>query len=331
MRRHLAIALLLALGLGASTVVAQPGAFGQLGGGQLGAWGLAPQNWGAPPVAPVAVPVPQVDPHREELTRIDTRLDALDAEISALRAQRERGDALVRERGRALYRVKRSGMLPIGGGFDAMVQHLARVERLERIVVRAMQRDGELARRVGVLAAEREELQASRSEVQARSDNRAAAIAAATPTPFEQVLQQGPVSAPADGFGLRVHGGPVEGFASQRGRLAMPVRSGGNISDAQREDGRGLEFQANAGAVVQSVGEGHVAYAEPYGEYGSMVIVDHGNRYFSVYASLAHVAVERGQWVGASHTLGYSGGAHPVYFEVRRGTRSLSPRRWLGL
>ena len=73
----------------------------------------------------------------ENLARIEhaqTRQSQIDVEIAGLQDERAGAEARLHERARALYRVRRAGMLPVAGGFDALMQHLARVQRLSRMV-----------------------------------------------------------------------------------------------------------------------------------------------------------------------------------------------------
>ena len=73
----------------------------------------------------------------ESLARIEhaqTRNAQIDTELAGLLDQRDEAEGRLHERARALYRIRRAGMLPVAGGFDALMQHLARVQRLSRMV-----------------------------------------------------------------------------------------------------------------------------------------------------------------------------------------------------
>ena len=73
-----------------------------------------------------------------------------------------------------------------------------------------------------------------------------------------------------------------------------------------------------------------MAFADRYGSYGQLVILDHGDRYYTVYGGLARMDVQAGDDLSKSARVG-SASADPVYFEVRRGTRTQDARIWLGL
>jgi hypothetical protein len=74
------------------------------------------------------------------LAAIDRRVADIDAqeqsdkqELSHLGEQLALRHARVLVRGRAFYRLTRAGLLPVGGGFEALVTHAMQVERARRV------------------------------------------------------------------------------------------------------------------------------------------------------------------------------------------------------
>jgi septal ring factor EnvC (AmiA/AmiB activator) len=129
---------------------------------------------------------------------------------------------------------------------------------------------------------------------------------------------------------------PTAGFAAARGRLLFPVVGRAEVRPAHREgtDGPGLEIHAPAGSVVRAAFAGHVAFADRYGPYGRIVILDHGGHFYTVSGNLDEIDVKIGQDVGAGErigTVGDDGQGPMLYFEVRRGSQTLPPSPWLGL
>lgn len=128
-------------------------------------------------------------------------------------------------------------------------------------------------------------------------------------------------------------------FAQEKGRLLFPVGGRADVRPARREgtDGPGLEIVAPVGTPVRAVFAGRVAFADKYGPYGRLVILDHGDHYYTVSGNLAAIDVRVGDQVGAGDRLGTvgtddSGGKSSLmYFEVRRGTETITPGPWLGL
>jgi septal ring factor EnvC (AmiA/AmiB activator) len=313
----------------------------------------APTPYGAQPHAqPYAEPPYATDsaatiPNEASPDAPDARVAAaeaekvrLQAEVDALAEQRAQSEASLRGRARALYRLRRSGMLPVAGGFDAMLGHLSRVERLERMVTRDVrsvrflrQREeslrAELELSDGRIAEARREAEAERARA-AEQAQMAASFAMAFDPRALPALPVAPL--PPLGHGtFRVHGAePTSGFAALRGRLPLPVRGGGAMREASREDGRGVELLSPAGSGVVAVADGRVAFAGRHGALGLTVVLDHGDGHYTLYSGLAQAAPAVGEWVGQGARLGTLGG-EPLYFEVRQGTRSADTRAWIGL
>jgi len=125
-----------------------------------------------------------------------------------------------------------------------------------------------------------------------------------------------------------------EGFAEMRGQLALPVQGSMRIGESSREGAPGLEFYGRPGGPVRAAADGKFAFARSYGAYGLMVILDHGGSFYTVYGGLGSTDVQVGDWVGMSTRVGTLDSAGPdsiLFFEIRRGTRPLDARSWLGL
>jgi len=136
--------------------------------------------------------------------------------------------------------------------------------------------------------------------------------------------------------------GPSQSFAAQRGRLPAPVdapvaRPFG--LEVDREFGtetfhKGIDYRVPRGATVRSVAPGTVRYAGRFRGYGNLVILDHGDDYFTVSAHLDEIAVRIGEVLEAGAVVGSTGDTGslrgPVlYFEVRHGAEALDPAGWL--
>jgi septal ring factor EnvC (AmiA/AmiB activator) len=97
---------------------------------------------------------------------------------------------------------------------------------------------------------------------------------------------------------------------------------------------KGVDFAARLGEPVRAVASGQVRFAGWFRGYGKMVILDHGDQYFTVSGHLDEIrvsvgdAVEAGQVVGTAGDTGSLAGAL-LYFELRRGGEALDPAEWL--
>ena len=131
-------------------------------------------------------------------------------------------------------------------------------------------------------------------------------------------------------------------FAARKGGLLRPVsgpvrRPFGRLIDPRYQTEvfhKGMEIQARRGDRVRAVAPGRVRLAGWFRGYGRLVIVDHGDGYFTVSGHLADVYVEVGDVVNEGHVLGTVGDTGSLegpglYFEVRRGSGPLNPADWL--
>ena len=131
-------------------------------------------------------------------------------------------------------------------------------------------------------------------------------------------------------------------LAARKGRLEAPVsapvrHSFGRVTDPRfgtQTFRKGVEFDADRGVDVQAVALGEVRYADWFRGYGRIVILDHGEGYFSVYGHLDRIGVRVGQWVNESQAVGVVGDTGSLegpglYFELRRGSKPLDPSEWL--
>jgi murein DD-endopeptidase MepM/ murein hydrolase activator NlpD len=85
---------------------------------------------------------------------------------------------------------------------------------------------------------------------------------------------------------------------------------------------KGYDIAVPVGTPVYPVEEGTVFFAGPYGAYGNLVAIDHGNGYLTYYGHNSEVRVQVGQVVDTatvvalSGSTGHSTGPH-VHYEMR--------------
>ena len=93
-------------------------------------------------------------------------------------------------------------------------------------------------------------------------------------------------------------------------------------------------MRAPFGTPVKAVWDGKVAHAGWFRGFGNLLIIDHGNRIFTLMAHLDQLErgvgdpVRAGDEVGTVGDTGSLKGAY-LYFELREGTRPIDPERWL--
>ena len=92
----------------------------------------------------------------------------------------------------------------------------------------------------------------------------------------------------------------------------------------------GIEIKGAAGTPVRAAVSGEVALITRIPGYGLGVILDNGSDIYTIYANLAGVKVRQGDKIKTCQELGaVSVEKGRVYFEVRKGTRTVDPGEWL--
>jgi septal ring factor EnvC (AmiA/AmiB activator) len=92
----------------------------------------------------------------------------------------------------------------------------------------------------------------------------------------------------------------------------------------------GIEIKGKSGTPVRAAVSGEVALITRIPGYGMGVILDNGSNYFTIYANLAGIRVRQGDKVKTGQELAtVSVEAGKVYFEVRKGTKTVDPSEWL--
>jgi septal ring factor EnvC (AmiA/AmiB activator) len=96
----------------------------------------------------------------------------------------------------------------------------------------------------------------------------------------------------------------------------------------------GVSIALAAGAPVHAVYSGRAVYAQWLPEYGNLVILDHGDGVFTLYAWLQSVAVAAGSYVPVGGSVGTAGTGPGreetgLYFEVRDRQKASDPVAWL--
>ena len=129
-----------------------------------------------------------------------------------------------------------------------------------------------------------------------------------------------------------------EQFSSLRGRLTWPVagRLTNDFGQPRAAGGikwNGVVLAAPRGREVRAVYHGRVVFADWLAGMGLLVIVDRGEGYMTLYGYNETTLKAVGDWVAPGDviaTIGESGGqAQPaLYFELRKGTQPINPRRW---
>jgi len=231
----------------------------------------------------------------------------------------------------------------VGGGFDELVSHALRVERARRSLGDDLgmertlrERSVELSRRIerialdrGALTSQRIALDAARRD--AEDDNR-------RQESFNRAFSSssGAQYVPVYGGAPSIDDHSGGSFRNAKGKLLFPVSGRAEAHPSRREglENQALDIKTSLHTPVRAVFAGRVAFADRYGPYGKLVILDHGDHYYTVSGNLADIDVKIGQDVAPGErvgTVGDDGKGPSLYFEVRRGTQAIAAAPWLGL
>jgi len=97
---------------------------------------------------------------------------------------------------------------------------------------------------------------------------------------------------------------------------------------------KGIEIRTVEGSLIHAVMQGTVVYADWLKGYGLVIILDHANGFFSLYAHASKILTKVGAQVGANQAIGETGdtgmtGENTLYFELREGAEPVDPLQWL--
>ena len=135
---------------------------------------------------------------------------------------------------------------------------------------------------------------------------------------------------------------PDRGFASQKGRMSLPVR--GEIIESYGKHkhpdfnsftfSKGISIAAPGGTPIKAIYDGTVIFADYFKGFGNMIIVDHGGGYFSLYAHASRLAKRVGAEVTRHETIGTVGNVDSsrgsmLYFEIRNQGKPVDPAGWV--
>ena len=278
----------------------------------------------------------------KRLSELERQTHAGKAELERLGKETDSAHARTVTRGRVYVRLAKAGLLPVGGGFSALVEHAVQLERLRNAIGRDLKLERELSARRVALGRQLLDLETRRStlagEVRAMSAAQTALLSEQDrANAFARAFAGGVGSSHTAVYGAGV--GPADsapasgGFGSLKGRLPFPITGRSEIRSAQRagSEGPGLEMFAPRSLRVQA---GRVAFADTYAAYGRTVILDHGGGYYTVSANLGSIDVKVGDDLPSGTRLGTVGntdGNPRLYFELRFGTNTLPPTDWFGI
>jgi len=299
-----------------------------------------------------------------ELTELDGRLSDRQAELGHLRRQQSGTEQQLKKRLVALYKVGQVGiaraLLSTAGTPVELAEKyafLARIVRHDRQLMtdyRHQAAAAELAlndlqqlreRQAAVVAQRRAEQEALNSAGQAKKQLLAglrtdeAKLAAAVDELRAKASRLAELVKKLETTQAQPYTGSGVDFSAQKGRLKWPVTGKVRIGFGTTRhpelgtliDSNGLEIAVPPQTPVKSVWAGRVLYAGPLKGFGNLMVIDHGDKYYTLYAHAARFTQKVGDLVGPGDVIAFSGhdGRDAVYFEIRYRSAPVDPSQWL--
>jgi septal ring factor EnvC (AmiA/AmiB activator) len=137
---------------------------------------------------------------------------------------------------------------------------------------------------------------------------------------------------------------PTKSFLAMKGLLTIPVQGKIIAGFGLHRDARfqvvtqrnGIEIQTEKGNPVKAVFDGKIIFSDWFRGYGNLIIIDHGESFYTVYAHANERFKEKGSVVNTGEVIatvgdtGFMTGA-ALYFEIRNHEKPLDPLQWLNL
>jgi septal ring factor EnvC (AmiA/AmiB activator) len=297
----------------------------------------------------------------------ESEASARESELAEVKARLARTRELIARRAVALYKAGELGPIAVVFSAGSLRDRIARIQALQllldhdqKLLARFTAERNDLARarvaaeRAGVHRSEAQAaLLARRAEAEEERRARRALLEDVRRDRARERALLNELEAAARELEAKLEGlartpaGPRPGatpFASLAGTLAPPVagrvlRGFGRVLDAEYRTEtfrKGVDFAVERGEPVYAVASGEVRFAGWFAGYGRMVILDHGDGYFTVSGHLDEIAVEVGDVLASGDPVGRAGETGSLtgprlYFEIRRGAEALDPAGWLRL
>ncbi|MEN8231274.1 MAG: peptidoglycan DD-metalloendopeptidase family protein [Thermodesulfobacteriota bacterium] len=132
------------------------------------------------------------------------------------------------------------------------------------------------------------------------------------------------------------------GFPGQQGLLEPPVVGTIIVFFGQEIKGKfdsstisnGIDIKVKKGMKITAVYDGKIIHSGYLRGYGNLMIIDHGQQYFSLVSRAAAFHKKEGSKVAKGEIVGMTGDEDPLYgeglhFEIRKGSKAEDPLLWL--
>ncbi len=131
-------------------------------------------------------------------------------------------------------------------------------------------------------------------------------------------------------------------FLRQKGLLRIPVQGKivSKFGPSKNGDYKSFTFQSGVdikverGEPVRAVFKGEVMFAQWLKGYGNLMIINHGDNYYTLYAHVEELFKKKGETVDTDEVIATAGDTGSIkglclHFEVRHHGKAVNPMQWI--
>lgn len=124
-----------------------------------------------------------------------------------------------------------------------------------------------------------------------------------------------------------------EPFSASQGKLTWPMTGKllhhfGSSLGVSNLKYNGVVIAPASAQSVKAIYPGQVVYADNLKGLGLLMIIDHGHNYYSLYGNNSTLYKKKGDKVSSEETIALAEASPGLYFELRKGVKSLNPEVW---
>lgn len=298
-----------------------------------------------------------------EIEQLEAKIQDLTLKKDALERQMKLSNAYTKQRLRALYKMNMIGRLevsgPPGSVFDFLLQQnsMKRILAADFSVIEKQNRDferyetlqGEFQREISAKTALEGELndqirinkkETLKREMILKEIRKKKKLSLAAVESLKNAAMQ------LDNRINSLKGESGSDFSSSfsnfKGRLIRPVkgkvisRFGPSTSGDHKSFTfqKGIDIKVERGEPVKSVFKGEVMFAQWLKGYGNLMIINHGDNYYTLYAHVEEIFKQKGEKVETGEVIATAGDTGSIkgmclHFEVRHHGKPVNPLKWL--
>lgn len=299
-----------------------------------------------------------------QIERIEDKIDRIEKKKKGIEGRLKENRNYASTRLNAYYRMKMLGRLEITGPPDSLFDFIIKQKNMERIVesdleilnrqirnikeleeLKAelnhsreskLELEEELTRQVAIKKNQSIKKNAILKEIRRKKSLSKAAMASLEKAAYRLERQMEKIRS-------RHHEQEsAEKFSRYKGSLSMPVKGKIISKFGTKTSGdyksftfqSGIDIKVERGEPVRSVFQGKVMFAEWFKGYGNLMIINHGENYYTLYAHLEEFFKTKGDMVEAKEVIATAGDTGSIkglclHFEVRFHGEPINPLQWL--